>query len=246
MDKNQHIPQEVWEEIERFLRHEMTAEEEEIFKARMSNNPVLQQTTEEMRLLLIGVQEASLQGRLNEFHKELTSSAVPAKTSGKLLRIKWLAAASVIIIILISASLFLFNKSEEEKLFAQYYQPDAGLLSAMGTSANYTFDRAMVDYKTGNYKAAIKSWESLHTMQPNNDTLNYFLGSAWLANNKAAKAVPYLQQVAASPNSAFMSDANWYLALAYLKEKHTNEAIAALEKTTHPDKDALLKKLQHD
>ena len=245
MDNTQDIPQDLWEEVERFLQHKMLPEEKEIFMARMSNDPQLQKTTDEMRLLFIGVQEASLRQKLNEFHEGLATPATEKQSPGKLLpMMKWLAAACIILIV--SGAIFLSRQGYKETLFTEYYRPDPGLISPMGTTDDYAFNRAMVDYKTANYEAAIKGWESLHAAQPGSDTLNYFLGSAWLAIERADKAISYLQKVTTLPNSAFVKDAYWYLALAQLKQGDKKKATSSLEKTDHNGADALMLKLKND
>lgn len=245
MDNNQDIPQDLWEEVERFLQHEMLPEEEEIFRARMSTDAQLKNTTEEMRLLFIGVQEASLQQKLNEFHDELATSFIDKKSPGKLRpMMKWLAAACIILFV--SGAIFFARQGYTENLFVEYYRPDPGLISPMGTTEDYAFNRAMVDYKTSNYKAAIKGWEGLHAANPGSDTLNYFLGSAWLAIDRADKAIPYLQTVTTLPNSAFAKDAYWYLALTQLKQGDKKKAIFLLEKSDHAGADGLLLKLKKD
>ena len=43
------------------------------------------------------------------------------------------------------------QETVHQKLFAQFYQEDPGLITAMSSEGQYEFDRAMVDYKSGNY-----------------------------------------------------------------------------------------------
>lgn len=246
MDKHQHIPPEDVEEIERFLQHEMAPQEQEAFLARLSSDAGLKQSTDEIRLVFLGVQEAALRGKLAAFHESLNLAAGNETKS----RAKWvslkkvLAAASIIGVLAVAAWLIWGRKSSDERLFADYFRPDAGLVSAMSRSENYLFDRAMVDYKTGNYAAAIKTWRDLQAVKKENDTLHYFLGAAYLAAGETDKAIPHLQKVAALPNSFFFNDTQWYLGLAQLKKGNKKEAAALIEKSSHPKKKALLAKLK--
>jgi len=246
LDKDESITQEQLEEIERFLQQEMPVQEKQAFLARISVDIELKKKTGEMQLIFLGLQEASLQERLDDFHKGLTTGIKGQKLpAGKLLSMKrWLAAAALIGVIAVSALLIFFRASKEEALFAKYFQPDAGLISAMSTSDNYFFDRAMIDYKTGNYEAAIKTWDSLQAIQSNNDTLNYFLGSVYLATEQTDSAILYLQKVTASPEGFFTKDAYWYTGLALLKQKKIKESISYIEQSAHPQKDALLLRLK--
>ncbi len=225
----------------------MTREERDVFMARIAVDTELKERINEMQFLFIGVQEESLEQRLDDFHDSLISADIPGnrKTATKLLSLKtWLAAASVIAVVAVSAWWLFFRIENRQSVFADYFSPDPGLISAMSTSDNYLFDRAMIEYKTGNYEPAIKTWDSMQILQPKNDTLNYFLASALLAAGQTGKAIGYFEKVTASPTSAFAKDAYWYLALALVREGDTKRAIPFLKLSDHPQKDALLTRLQ--
>jgi tetratricopeptide (TPR) repeat protein len=245
LSKEDPISPEQLETIERFLHNKMMPEERQVFIARLSSNELLKKNVDEMQLVLLGIEEASVKEKLVGFHNSLPKSAAPKQAVVKALRLKsWLAAASVLLIVSVGSWLIFSNPGDNESLFKAYFHPDPGLVSTMSLSENYLFDRAMVDYKTGNFKAAIKTWDSLQRIQPANDTLNYFLGTASLSNNELDNAIRYLQNVAAMPASVFSKDANWYLGLAYLKKGDRKEAIYYIERSDHEDKAALLQRLK--
>jgi tetratricopeptide (TPR) repeat protein len=244
MNNQAHIPQEVLEEIERFLLQKMSPEEEEIFRKRLLTDPDLTKKTEEMKLLSIGIQESFLEEKLDRFHEELSVPVIKKEKSVKLLSFKWLAAASVLFAIVVTGYLFFVRTDKDAALFAEYYQPDTGLITAMGPDSDYQFNRGMIDYKTGNYEAAINTWNALLSTKPGNDTLNYFLGSAYLADKKTEEAIAAFEKLIAIPNSVFVNDAYWYLGLAQLKKGNKDTALSFLGKSDHPDKEELLKKLK--
>jgi len=116
----------------------------------------------------------------------------------------------------------------------------------MGASDNYLFDRAMVDYKVGDYDAALQIWENLQESKPANDTLNYFIASAYMGKENDEIAISYFQKVIINESSFFRNDALWYTGLALIREKKMKEAISVLEKAEHQDKDRLLAKLKEE
>jgi tetratricopeptide (TPR) repeat protein len=246
LDRNIDISQEEFEAIEQYILQQMPAEEKNAFTKRLATDQELQHKFDTVRLLLVGVQEASIKNRMEVFHTDLLSSGKNTiRLSGKMASIKkrWLVAASIIFIATLG-SLFYFNQeTREEKIFAAYYQPDPGLISAMSATENYLFDRAMIDYKTGKYDAALKTWESMLVSKPGNDTLNYFIGSAYLAKEKNELALAHFQKVILNPDSYFLNDAYWYIGLVLLKENKIREAISFIEKSEHQDKNSLLLKL---
>ena len=244
METFQDIPQSIFNEIERYLLKQMAVEEATSFEQKITADDVLREQVHQTQLLMLAVQEASLETSLKEFHKGVAVN----KTTHAIKRRwpkQWLfSAAAFIAVIVIGGWLWttIFNKND--RLFSQYYKPDPGLITAMGTSDNYTFDRAMIDYKRGNYDAALKAWESLLVNKPDNDTLNYFVGSSYLAKDITEKAVTHLAKVSGMSNSYFANDANWYMGLALLKQGKKAEALTYIQKAEHENKEALLKQLK--
>lgn len=237
------ISQEEWEEIENYLNDQLPADRQQDFERRVGADPVLQAKLSEVRMLVIGMKEASLQNKLDQFHKEVSSQrTIPVKK--KPARMYWLAAACLLVLV-VAASLFLLDKkSDNDKIFASYFVADPGLATAMGGSDDYEFNHAMIDYKRGNNESAIKSWRNLLGSRPGNDTLHYFSGVAFLAMNQADSAIYHLQQSIKKENSSFSSDANWYLALSAIRKNDIASARAYLQHTQHPRRDELLSRLK--
>ena len=157
---------------------------------------------------------------------------------------KWLAAASVVLI----AGLLIFwlttKQSKYEKIYTVYFKPDPGLLAVMGNTEAYTFERAMVDYKEGNFEKAIATWEQLRAIQPNSDTLNYFLGVANLALQRDEKALTFLSPISENKNSSFSKEACWYRGLILIKKGLAEEGLEFVAKSNHPKRDDLLNELK--
>jgi tetratricopeptide (TPR) repeat protein len=244
VEKSLPISPEEFELIEKYLLNQMEQIEKKQFEQNLNANPALKQKLEESRLMLLGIKEASLESRLAEFHSatrvvKLDQPKISSVVSMK----KWLAAAAVVIVVGIAAFL-IFSIDGNERIFNEYYRTDPGLVTAMSNEADhYEFEKAMVEYKTGEYDKALATWEKLLTITPQNDTLQYFIGSAYLAKKDAVKAIPFLQQVADNTGSFFHNDAIWYLGLALLKEGKQKEAIAAINRTEHAGKSELLQQL---
>ncbi len=245
MNLNQNISSETFEQIERYLLGQMTAAEKQSFEQELAANKEMQDSVDQVQLLILGVKEGSLSADLNRFHNELPATPIKQLKPVRYISLKrWLAVASVIFILVLGSWFLVFKKSANEKLYATYFQPDPGLITAMSTTDNYVFDRAMVDYKTGKYSEAITAWKGLLQKTPQSDTLNYFIGAASLANGNTNEAIVYLKKVTSQQQSYFLPDAYWYLGLALLKERKKEEAIAAIQQSNHPQKEELLQALK--
>lgn len=99
----------------------------------------------------------------------------------------------------------------------------------MSSHQNYSFNEAMVDYKQENYSVAIEKWLLLLYKSPENDTLIYFLGAAYLAEGQTSEAIVYLDKIEKEQNSVFQKDAAYYRALLHLKNKNPDSAVHSLK-----------------
>lgn len=245
MDATNNISQQEFERIESYLLGLMTEEEKVPFESELEKNQIFRNQYEDIKVLLQEVELASLKESMDGFHSELKSTQVVPILPKKQIYWKPLAiAASVLFLLVISFWVFLGNTSENEKLFLAYYQPDPGLVTAMGNSSQYEFDRGMVDYKTGDYRAAITRWEKLLAEKPDNDSLNYFLGSAFLAIGDPDLAKPYLEKTTQIESGIFQKEAYWYLGLSLVKSGNSAEAIKYLQKSGRDEAVEVISKLK--
>lgn len=244
MNNPNHISQEEFDRIEQFILGNMYTEEADAFKEELRQNPTLREKYSEVEALINAVEEGALRSSLKEFHEEMEFRAAATKGTNKLPSWYWAAAAAIVLLIAAAVWVLFPLEPNHQRLFAQYYQEDPGLITAMSAAGKYDFDRAMVEYKSGNYKDAILRWEKQLLEKPENDTLNYFLGSAHLALKETDVAIKYFESVTKMPESRFSEDNFWYLALAYLRQGSLEKAQHNLNKSNHPLREQLLKSLQ--
>ncbi len=212
-----HISQQDFELIDRFLNKNLNKIEIANFEKRLLSDKTFNQNYKEQKLLSNAIEEQVLSNKLNHFHEKATSKVVSINNSPSSKYRKLAIAASIAIIIGLGGFWFYNQPTSNQKVFATYFKPDPGLATTMGTTTEYKFLDAMVDYKQGNYEKAIKKWEPLSKNNPTNDSINYFMGVANLANNDANSAIKYLIPVSKNEVSVFNKEANFYLGLAYLK-----------------------------
>ncbi|MCK7589651.1 tetratricopeptide repeat protein [Subsaxibacter sp. CAU 1640] len=244
MEDNSNISQELLETIERYYNGSMSKDELEKFENKLEQDNVFKSQVEDIKTLLFGIESQSLKEKLDEFHKEIPLQEQTVETSSKVRRLDfWKYATAAVIVIGLGCFWFL-SGSSNERLFNNHFTPDPGLPTTMSSSDNFDFFDAMVNYKEGNYQKAIEKWEKLELKQPENDTISYFLGVAYLAKKEEASAIKYLEKTTQTSNSVFMNDANYYLGLAYLKAENTEKAIEHLEMSSSDDSKELLKKLK--
>lgn len=239
MKPNLNISDAEWEEIELFLSGKLEPSAEAIFKNKISEDGSFEKKVAHVRQVILGIREAALSSELRNVPLSGHHHLATRKPSGKKFFIGWMSGAAAAIVILALLYFGLFKKSEE-KLFAKYYYPDSGLISTMGASDKYAFDVAMIHYKSGQYQKAIEAWKALLKPGISNDTLNYFMGNAYLAMDETQQSISYLTEVTKDTASVFRKDAEWYLGLAFLKSGKKDEAINHIAQSENEKKEELL------
>ncbi len=245
MKYNHNIPEDEFILIEGYLTNSLGAEERVAFEKKLLQNSDLQQKINELKLLLLGIQETELKTRLSEFHQGLaiTNSSLSIKVSKNLNFPRMAIAASVLVLLSMAIWGIWFRQPLHQKLFSRYYSPDPGLATVMSQSDSYDFEKAMVEYKNEEYQKAVEAWEVLLAKKSGNDTLIYFIGSAQMAMEQYEKAGKNFEQVAGLSSSAFQRDACWYMGMYYLRENQKRKAIEYLTQSGYPEATALINEI---
>lgn len=234
------IPEALIHEFDRYWLNRMKPDERKQFDRRLAEEPQLRAQFEEYRTMAIAIGEAALRERLDEFHSNLedTGTGKVVDLFSRVKRIHW-AAAALVAILTIPLWLQLQDETGKQDLFGKHFRPDPGLPTVMGESRSYLFYEGMVDYKRGAYDTAIGKWESL----PSTDTIAYFLGVAYLANDAPDRAIGYLKGLAEVNTSVFREETLYYLGMSYLRKGQEDRAREYLSQSKSPKALEVLKSM---
>ena len=243
MKDSRKISPELLETIERYYNDTMAQQECTHFEEQLHNDAAFKALVEEFRITILGIETQAFKEQLEDYHKEIPKHQTLAASPPK---IRFLSVTKIAIAagIIIAIGLFWFSgASSNDRLYSKYFTPDPGLPTTMSSSNNFPFYDAMVNYKQGEYAIAISKWEKIEQKSPDNDTINYFLGVAYLAHQNVEKAVPYLSKTINNSNSVFLEDAYFYLGLAYLKSDKKEKAKQAFQKSKSEKSSEILKRM---
>ena len=241
MDKSpKTLSQEQQEEFEKFLLEAMSKEEKEAFLLKLENDQMLKHRFQEFSMFFAVIEEEGLRKKLEDFHEKIPEMVTLKKSIFPIYRI----AAGILVVVALGLW-FLNRPNTNEKLFETYFTPDAGLPTVMGSNDNYAFYEAMVDYKQGNYKLAIAKWEQLNANQSKKDTLNYYLGMAYLAEENLVSATKNFKASLQTDSEALKDKSHFYLGLCYLKEGDYEKSVFYLKKSGDKKSKALLERIQN-
>lgn len=200
-----------FEQIESYLMKNMAPDEKAEFERQMANDAELRNEVERQRENMLAVEFGAFSGsvtRVAKQYQQENPSIGPTRSKGHY----WAIAAGFAALLAVTIWA-VTGSNRSESLMAEYYQPDLGLPVVMGVIDDPVFADAMVDYKVGEYDEAIGKWSTI-SQDVQNDTLSYYLASAYLANGQPIKAIPLFKQTLDQPGSAFEHQAAWYLLLS--------------------------------
>lgn len=226
----------------------LTEKEQESFKIRLESDKEFLTAYQEYKYLRDGINYSIMKTLKEELQElEATLPDVALEPDTKLIleqlpksnqSIIWKAAA-VFIAVAISAGVLIFqlqSPSSPQDLFSQYYEPYPNNYISQqrgeDESAN-ALVQSFQAYDADNFQVAISGFESILNQQEEPLVL-FYMGSAQLHEGRGAAAIATFTRYLEISNE-LQEDAHWYLALSYLSENRTNEAMALLEGLSHTD-----------
>ena len=216
--------------IEKYFNDTLKDDEQILFNKLLKNDTAFKEEflfQKDLKKALSHNQRNSLKTTLQYFENNIKNEKVfPLR--------KWLAAASIILVL--GFSYFLYSdsfKSSPENLYAEYFEPYRNIVHPVVRSKNEKTieSRAFLAYENGKFYKAINL---LNSVSNNNDEyIRFYKAMCNLGINKYPEAISLLLPIASNPSNNnsdinFSEKANWYLGLAYLGTSDLNNAISQL------------------
>ena len=213
--------------IERYLLQTLSPEEEKSFQNRLSD-PDFQEELELQKDLMTALKtegKAQFKAELETLDKEHFSTA-KVKPFNPARYLRMAVAATV----LLAAFYWVFDSFSgqstlsPQEIYVQQFEPKS--LSGVKSDVDSLslWEQFMMHYAHQQYKEAIPVLESLLADPDYSQTsrARLYLGNAYLLTDQSEKAIETLKEI--RPSSAFAMDAEWYTALAYLKNDDPDNA----------------------
>lgn len=213
--------------IKKYLANELSSAERHAFEIEMENDPFLMEAIEGLSMQ----HNTWAPTHLSELEEQLKAQFPAPKltTSTKHYAIKsffkYAAAACVIgILALVSWRLFITSKQlNEQEIYAAYFHPLTNTEGIVRGENKADIESAAVQaYENEDYYGAVKHYEQLVRSNPENVKYKLYFGISLLASNQTPKAIEVLSTI--NTTEAFNYDVQWYLALAYLRNKDIQHA----------------------
>ena len=242
-----------YETIHRYLLDDMDVIEKAAFEKKIATDEITKKSLEMEKRFLKTIDMAAdvdLKNTISTVHKDLKEKGFfenQHKRGATIIHMndrrynRTLMAIAALIAILI-ASWFIFNNSNKssidtDRIFANYYKPENQLANnylipgytSLAETPEEKIHIAIDQYIIGEYKLAQEKLSALHREMPENDVVVFYLALTNMGLNDYANAISLLQALSLKDSDLKLA-ANWYLGLAYLKNKKVENASEIFQK----------------
>jgi tetratricopeptide (TPR) repeat protein len=213
--------------IEKYIQKRLTAKEELLFDELLKNDVAFKEEVN----LHTNLKKVVEKDDDIKFRKLISDTEEQAKEPRqKTSYIKWLAAASVVLLLGVSYFFNMGQKLSTDVLFAQNFEPYRNVIAPIvrGNEQSDEKTLAFMAYEKGEYQTAITLFTKLYTATKEPYYL-FYKANALLKLERANEAIPLLVAHLKTKDT-LTEKTNWYLALAYLKLKDKQKAREFLNK----------------
>lgn len=208
----------------RYLDGEMDQTEKQMFESQLQKDTALRQRLERLQIAIASVQQYATAEKVRSIHSEMVQELSSVHKEGKVVPMKGLvkyslAIAASVIIILVGVNVFTSSQPSPGKLYNEaFVDYDA---SAVRGNENQTEVSKL--YQDHNYTSVVEKANAQNLSQK--DSL--LVGLSYLKSNRLSEAINWFKAI--SMQNPTRQDAEFYLAMTYLKNKSYNEALVLME-----------------
>ena len=217
--------------IDRYLDNDLSGPELNWFEKELDSNSELQAELKLQKELneALGQEDIlDLREKLNAIH-EIVDPEPIHKRIKRTLSGNWagIAAASAVILVAIGFLLsnFINPKQTADELFNQHYEPYVVPTNYRSAAdINNVFHKALVEYKNQDYQKALQLFEKVLFEDESRMDVTLLTGISNLEIENYNDANNSFQKVINHNDNLFIEQAEWYLALCYLKTGEQEKA----------------------
>ena len=220
-----------WEFIDRYLDNDLSGPELNWFEKELDSNSKLQaelKLQKELNEALGQNDILDLREKLNVIH-EMVDPEPKRKRMKRTLSKNWAGIAAASAVILVAIGFLLTNSinpvQTAEELFDQHYEPyiiPTNYRSA--ADINNVFHMALVEYGNQDYQKALQLFEKVLIEDEFRMDVTLLTGISNLEIENYNRANSSFQKVINHNDNLFIEQAEWYLALCYLKTGEQEKA----------------------
>jgi tetratricopeptide (TPR) repeat protein len=220
------------EMLMKYLDDELTSGEREVFEKQLAIDAALRRELEDLQTARAAVKLYGLKEQVGSIHYQMMAEMKPhgvvrsISPARRAIRYSLAIAASIFLVAVVIIGYNFFTLSPERLYNNQYHTYE---LSAVRGGANSASQLEM-DYQRGQYTAVIEDRQKMQNANPKDE---FLAGIAYLQTSNISAAISSFQSVIEKNRSAntsiFNDDAQYYLALTYLRNKDYDRCLDLIQ-----------------
>jgi tetratricopeptide (TPR) repeat protein len=216
--------------VDRYLEGNLSERERTAFEERLLQDEMLRQEVSEIKLIRGGIIRLARATSLKKL-QDLEGTLPPVKTNKTIHWTNiWLQVAAGISLLAVCAYLLWPRTQEPTQIFAEHFEPYPNIImpTVRGVVENDSTVKAQAfrAYDQQDYVLAIQLFEKLSVQD---EAVLLYLGNSYLASGQPEKALLLFEKVL-NNYEVFDEQAEWYVAVTYLKLEEREKAREALQK----------------
>ncbi len=235
------MPQEFTQEIiDQYLNKKLRGEQLEAFESRLNSDADFKKEIELQAYIHRGANklgEDEMRSKLKKIRREVLKSDEKRSTETKVVPLarkkkirsilRWSTAAAIALAVgALIYMLTTYQNMSNVDLYASYYQPYAEEITVRDAGAVTQISQAIQLYKDKKYQEALPVFKQLLIAEPDNAELQLVIGICQLELDNFDKASQTFSSVT---NPLYKDQAQWYLAMTFLKQSDLGSASTILD-----------------
>lgn len=219
------------EKIQKYLANELSENELAEFEDLVNKHSELKDEIQLYRKVSGAIADASLEDFKNDLEKIHNQNFGNQNNITYAKSKQWYLLAALFLIMITIASVFLFKNNETniQAIFEKYYQPlEADYTRSLEEDSN-TYVFAMNAFCNKNYNLAFVQFKDLVAIDNENYSARLYLGVCGIELSEFSMAETQFKLIIESGDPFYKQDAEWYLALLYLKMEDVEKAKSIFE-----------------
>lgn len=214
--------------ITRYLDGELNAEELQRFRLRLQNDPRFRQEVESMQLATEAVKYYGIRTTIAAVRQKMKAEVVkaPVKVFGMRRAVRYgLSVAATLFFVFIAIEGYQFYQLSSDGVYNETY-----ISYSTTTRGEQNISAIEKAYSNKSYNEVI----SLGGNQLTTDKEKFFIGLSYLEVNQPANAIKLFSALN-NDQSSFKEDAEFYLALSFLKQENYDQSLQLFQKIFNAD-----------
>lgn len=206
--------------IERGILDDLTVEEQIQFQSKLDSQKEFREAVELQRRMLASLEAEKKVALKNEL-KTIFARIEPEESGRGSVRKKWYWLAASLIAVLMTVG-WLSLRTNYTGIFDEYFDPYPAENMVRGEASGGDIREVFRLYGGRDYQQVVALINSQIASGVQFSGQNLYLGNALLATDRTGEAIQVLSQI--GEENRYYTDAQWYLALGYLKNREKAEA----------------------